>query len=87
LSNVVRVAPASATKTASRLAGSAALAFSLTRCALPAGSLGEQCLQLAEQGHDTGRLLEAHHTLLIVSVYGGWAFLGIPSMADTRSGL
>ena len=25
--------------------------------------MGEQCLQLAKQGHDTARLLEAHHTL------------------------
>jgi hypothetical protein len=31
-------APSSATKTASRLAGSVALAFSLTRCSLPGGS-------------------------------------------------
>jgi hypothetical protein len=30
---------------------------------VPARELGEQCLQLAEQGHDTGRLLEAHQTL------------------------
>ncbi|HEX6122022.1 MAG TPA: adenylate/guanylate cyclase domain-containing protein [Ktedonobacterales bacterium] len=28
-----------------------------------ARELGEQCLQLAQQGHDTARLLEAHHTL------------------------
>ena len=28
-----------------------------------ARELGEQCLQLAQQGDDTGRLLEAHHTL------------------------
>jgi predicted ATPase len=28
-----------------------------------ARELGEQCLQLAEQGDDTARLLEAHHTL------------------------
>jgi predicted ATPase/class 3 adenylate cyclase len=28
-----------------------------------AGELGEQCLQLAQQGHDTAGLLEAHHTL------------------------
>ena len=38
LSNVVRWAPSSATKTANRLAGSVALVFSLTRCSLPAGS-------------------------------------------------
>jgi predicted ATPase len=28
-----------------------------------ARELGEQCLQLAQQGHDTAHLLEAHHTL------------------------
>jgi len=28
-----------------------------------ARELGEQCLQLAQQGHDAARLLEAHHTL------------------------
>ena len=28
-----------------------------------ARELGEQCLQLAQQGHDTARRLEAHHTL------------------------
>jgi predicted ATPase len=28
-----------------------------------ARELGEQCLQLAQQGHDTALLLEAHHTL------------------------
>ncbi len=28
-----------------------------------ARELGEQCLLLAQQGHDTARLLEAHHTL------------------------
>ena len=28
-----------------------------------AREVGEQCLQLAKQGHDTARLLEAHHTL------------------------
>jgi class 3 adenylate cyclase/predicted ATPase len=28
-----------------------------------ARELGEQCLQLAQQGHDTARLVEAHHTL------------------------
>jgi predicted ATPase len=28
-----------------------------------ARELGEQCLHLAQQGHDTARLLEAHHTL------------------------
>jgi predicted ATPase len=28
-----------------------------------ARELGEQCLQLAQQGHDTARPLEAHHTL------------------------
>jgi hypothetical protein len=37
-SYTVSFAPSSATKTASRLAGSVALAFSLTRCVLPAGS-------------------------------------------------
>jgi predicted ATPase len=28
-----------------------------------ARELGEQCLELAQQGHDSARLLEAHHTL------------------------
>jgi hypothetical protein len=37
-SNVVSCVPSSATKIASRLAGSVVLAFSLTRCSLPAGS-------------------------------------------------
>ena len=34
----VSVAPSAATNTASRLAGSVSLAFSLTRCVLPGGS-------------------------------------------------
>src|SRR5215469_732442 len=38
LSKVVSCAPSSATKTASRLAGSTVLAFSLIRCSLPGGS-------------------------------------------------
>ena len=37
-SKVVRCAPSSAMKMASRLAGSVVLAFSLTRCSLPGGS-------------------------------------------------
>src|SRR5437763_1487379 len=38
LAGLVRIAPSGATKTASRLAGSELLAFSLTRCMLPGGS-------------------------------------------------
>src|SRR5262249_53879087 len=38
LPKLVNCAPSSATKMASRLAGSVALAFSLTRCSLPGGS-------------------------------------------------
>jgi hypothetical protein len=38
LAPMVSWAPSSATKMASRLAGSVALAFSLTRCSLPGGS-------------------------------------------------
>ena len=45
LSKVVNRAPSSAMKTASRLAGSIALAFSLTRCLLPGGSKRLKALQ------------------------------------------
>src|SRR5262249_6654074 len=36
-----------------------------------ARELGEQCLQLAQQGHDTARLLESHHTLWTTSFLMG----------------
>src|SRR5262245_16774898 len=36
-----------------------------------AREVGEQCLQLAKQGHDTARLLEAHHTLWTTSFLMG----------------
>jgi len=44
-----------------------------------ARELGEQCLQLAEQGHDTGRLMEAHHTLWTTGL-----LLGELSLAHTH---
>jgi class 3 adenylate cyclase/predicted ATPase len=44
-----------------------------------ARELGEQCLQLAEQGHDTGRLMEAHHTLWTTGL-----LLGELSFAQTH---
>jgi len=36
-----------------------------------ARELGEQCLLLAQQGHDTARLLEAHHTLWVTRLLLG----------------
>ena len=36
-----------------------------------ARELGEQCLQLAQQGHDSSRRLEAHHTLWTTSLLMG----------------
>src|SRR5262245_5207678 len=36
-----------------------------------AREVGEQCLQLAKHGHDTARLLEAHHTLWTTSFLMG----------------
>lgn len=36
-----------------------------------AHELGEQCLQLAQQGHDTARLLEAHHALWTTALLMG----------------
>ncbi len=36
-----------------------------------ARELGEQCLQLAQQGHDTARLLEGHHTLWTTNLLMG----------------